>query len=93
MPKGKFDTPGPFFHVNGLIRRMVDGRPDRPFNAEEAEDMVALLNKGTHFDGMLAALNWADVMLDKLGHVNAGPGPCRKAVRAAIAKAEGNADV
>lgn len=87
MPKGKFDTPGPFFHVNGLIRRMVDGRPDRPFNAEEAEDMVALLNKGTHFDGMLAALRYCASAKD-LYHIERA----HDSARAAIARVGGKAD-
>ena len=32
---------------------MVDGKSDRNFNQEEADGMVDLFNKGTHFNEML----------------------------------------
>ena len=71
-PKGKFDTPGPFmmerqpltgvFEINRVSHKggfvcIVPVLASTPECDEgELEELVGLLNKGTHFDGMLKAL-------------------------------------
>ena len=42
---------------------MVEGKPDERLDQTGAEEIANLLNKGTHFDGMLAA---AVAVVDKI---------------------------
>ena len=87
------EAPGPFSRDGRHI--CEDGKTilswyfdARAGDEAERDELVGLLNKGTHFDGMMSALNWAAVMLEKPRYMRAGPGPCSRAVRAAIAKAQ-----
>ena len=68
MPKGEFDTPGPFtgslMDSAGIYRALGPhtvraARFDDHIDQAERDELVDLLNKGTHFDGMLAALKLA----------------------------------
>ena len=59
MPKGEYDTPGPFDrHPRGHVRKngayilTLSGSLDD----SRCDELVSLLNKGTHFEGMLEAL-------------------------------------
>lgn len=59
MPKGEYDTPGPFHLTSpNFIHR--DGRPclvvGAQFDEAEVDELVGLLNKGTHFERMRDAL-------------------------------------
>ena len=58
MPKGEFDTPGPF-HLNGQTIRGNGFRVAVISDLDEAEyeELIGLLNKGTHFDEMLDMLH------------------------------------
>ena len=66
MPKGKFDTPGPFYGATdaGWKTRRFRRRGNNYANeyvamvllTHERDAMLSLLNKGTHFDEMLVAL-------------------------------------
>ena len=62
MPKGEYDTPGRFWLD---VKNNICERRDKcsvivltPLHLDEAEceELVGLLNKGTHFDAMLEAL-------------------------------------
>ena len=76
MPKGEYDTPGPFrigqTHL-GDHMVMREGQLKALFIFWSAADkierkyMVDLLNKGTHFDEMLAALKEAYGLPDYVG--------------------------
>ena len=67
MPKGEYDTPGPFrADAKGVIWKTIGPSVShscttvpKDFDAAEIEELIGLLNKGTHFDGMLAALKHA----------------------------------
>ena len=67
MPKDEYDTPGPFYTPDGSTVIRKKGRKGTQhittlgygMAAAERKGLVDLLNKGTHFDGMLAALKHA----------------------------------
>ena len=96
MPKGKHDAPGPFYSEGNGVYRMVDGKPDERLDQTSAEEMADLLNKGTHFDGMLEALRQilteavacqgGELISDASGYLEAIEG----LAESAIAKAEPN---
>ena len=80
MPKGKYDTPGPFYTFyredpsltgHTIIRRKPYGNPQAQIwgklDEAECDELVGLLNKGTHFDEMLAALKEAYGLPDYVG--------------------------
>ena len=60
MPKGEYDTPGPFDRTRMLVRRTfapasgLDVQPQMSFvetlDEAERDELVGLLNKGTHFE-------------------------------------------
>lgn len=69
MPKGEYDTPGPFWlddkpGFNGAISVYRNtglnchylGSLSPRLDQAEREELCGLLNKGTHYDAMLAAL-------------------------------------
>ena len=64
MPKGKFDTPGPFrADAKGVIWKTIGPTVShscttvpKDFDAAEIEELVDLLNKGTHFDNLKSAM-------------------------------------
>ena len=62
MPKGEYATPGPFYEENGyLLRRSTPSSVDMwpclgGMNWTERNILVGLLNKGTHFEGLVKAL-------------------------------------
>ena len=66
MPKGEFDTPGPFTMDDMRHFVLQNGRGVLVFAAwldeAEHEELVGLLNKGTHFERMLEALEEAKRM-------------------------------
>ncbi len=99
MPKGEYDTPGPFYQRGPAIchRNVAAGRSARAMFAEildraEREELVGLLNKGTHFERMLEALKGMSTLLQDASAV-LDIARRRDAVRAmedAIAEAEGS---
>ena len=60
MPKGEFDTPGPF-NLDGRTIRRNGFRVGMVSDLDEAEcaELIDLLNKGTHFDRMLIEIERA----------------------------------
>lgn len=60
MPKGEFDTPGPFTADDMRHFVLQNGRGVLVFAAwldeAEQEELVGLLNKGTHFNALVDAL-------------------------------------
>ena len=60
MPSGEYDTPGPFQKDGPYIKRGLNERDEAVFmhhtDQAEREEFIGLLNKGTHFEGMLEAL-------------------------------------
>ena len=102
MPKAQ-RTPGPFYtgaDVTGkpTIRERLDrGSTCQMATAvmnRDAERMADLLNKGTHFDGLLAVVKMCAEEMPYASCIENGPcfpehEDTMKIVRAAIAKAEG----
>ena len=97
MAKGEYERPGPFslagddefpeIHRAGVPQYL--GSLDQA----EREELVGLLNKGTHFEGMLEALKAAQEYLVLHHHeTDAMWDGVAASVRAAIAKAEGEND-
>lgn len=96
--KGAFDTPGPYFihgcHPDDIRHRSNPGRPlalmpSWVTHEDERAKLCDLLNKGTHFDKMLAALKG---LMEKgaLGGPDDDVRGRLDAAKAAIAKAEGH---
>ena len=90
-------TPGPYFNTAGLVMRHRDDMPVDEFigtlsknlTRDEQEQLTSLLNKGTHFKEMLAALHAA--MKETAKYVAQGDGyigALRDVMEAAIANAE-----
>ena len=63
MPKGEYDTPGPYMRMEDVVR--LKAHPyavallEKHTDEAERDELVSLLNKGTHFDGLLAAIKVA----------------------------------
>lgn len=62
MPEGEFDTPGPFYRDGVMVFRRT-GKHQHMFarlttirDEAEMDEFIGLLNKGTHYNGMLEAL-------------------------------------
>ena len=76
MPKGEYDTPGPFYvDDDRIIRRkplaLAQGTLWITLDQAEREELVGLLNKGTHFNRLLeAAKDAISRGLPPLYHVN-----------------------
>ena len=111
MPKGEFDTPGPFLtgnHFSGtdnvIVRDGVKGwclmfadlylGHMSHTDAAEREELVGLLNKGTHFDGLVGALKGLKLSIVDLPIENFYNNVIEVMSRAeaVIAKAEGKDD-
>ena len=95
MPKGEYDTPGPYSRQGFCLL----GRINETEHMELAEfvprledcdrdQLVDLLNRGTRFEGMLEALK--AIVGDDMTLLDVDDALMK--CRAAIAKAEGNAD-
>ena len=63
MPSGEYDTPGPYEMDGPYIKRGIYKRDEAVFmhttDQAEREEFIGLLNKGTHFEGMMEALKHA----------------------------------
>ena len=88
MPKGEFDTPGPFWRMDHWLHNDLRGGAFASFHSRmdeaERDELVGLLNKGTHFEDLLMALELALRNLTPGGERELGP-----TIRAAIAVAKG----
>ena len=92
-------TPGPFSRVENCLLRQTDipgyrfiGRVFGHFTRDESEaardEVVELLNRGTHFDGMLKSLK----NICRFAGPDAVPSEHLDAAFAAIAAAEGEGE-
>jgi len=106
MPKGEFDTPGPFtmkrisrwtryiYWRQHLALTVATGQDEA-----EGEEMLGLLNKGTHFEALVDAVRLAKHAMDSTfmpgppGHAPVpafgDTHPAMKQIDAALAAAEG----
>ena len=87
MPKGEYDTPGPFYvDDNRIFRRkplaLAQGTLWITLDEAEREELVGLLNKGTHFARLLEAVS---TFVSRYEDGNPYVAP----LRAAIAECEG----
>lgn len=99
MPKD--EVPGPFYRppkpvkwadqggLSCLIKRMWEDEPvlvlRHHLSEAECDELVDLLNKGTYFELMLAALVDARDALNSIGATMGHKDPARHAINAAIA--------
>lgn len=60
MPKGEFSTPGPYRRDGDVVRLrgcvFAQALLSERMDEAERDELVGLLNKGTHFERMLEAL-------------------------------------
>lgn len=66
MPKGEYDAPGPFSRKGGMVFRQYGERDDwgvanlhGALDEAERDELLGLLNKGTHFERLVAAVKSA----------------------------------
>lgn len=100
MPKGEYDTPGPFTRTADTVHR--EGRAvmilGAPLCGAERDELVGLLNKGTHFEPMLAALRRCLAEVDdrpelEIGHLAELIAQIRAAVTAAAGRTARNQEL
>ena len=75
MPKGEFDTPGPFRQMALGVRwndRNVMGFNDNLDKAER-DELTGLLNKGTHFEALVDALRGVSDLLSRRSPMTFSP--------------------
>lgn len=110
MPKGEYDTPGPFRlddkpGFNGSVSVYRDtgefshylGSLSPRLDEAERDELVGLLNKGTHYNALLEALKTAESLLieavDQIhGRIYPEDSGDLQWIRAVIAKAETGKD-
>ena len=110
MAEGKPAVPGPFYEDGAMICELVEGNEDwialfqDHHDAPKVDEIIALLNKGTHYDALLAMCKRIIAETESPGfgqlyqaHIQQHGEPYRGDefcidLRTAIAKAEGQDD-